>query len=107
MGLVTVELKEFNSASLSGTYQNFGSVLGNAALKLQLINASTVAAYVTDGTSVWYVPASTTITFDEVGPASDVGDAKYYAAKGAQLQIKQVTTAGTGTIIAHVVRKRT
>jgi len=106
MGLLTVELKEFNSASLTSEYQNFGSTLSGSAIKIQFLNTSTVDAYVTDGTSTFRIPSSTTVTFDEANPKTSKSDSNNYLASGAQLQIKQVTGAGSGTVIAHVITKR-
>lgn len=104
--VLKTELKEFDAASLTGSYQNFGAALSNAAIKIQFINASDVDVYVTDGTSVWRVAAEGTVTFDEQFMRNDHQGSRIHVADQGQLQIKQVTAAGTGSIWAHVVVER-
>lgn len=104
--ILTVELKEFDTASLTGSYQNFGSVTGGPVYKIQFINVSDVDCYVTEGASVWRVPASGTITLDETNAVNVRDSSRVFIDNGGQLQIKQVTGAGTGYIWAHLVRVR-
>lgn len=106
--LAKTVLYEFSSTALTGSFQNWGSVLADAALKVQFINSSNVSCYITDGVSNWQVPASATATLDEFNNPTNHGHAKVHIPKGAQLQIKQKTGAGTGTndIIGHIVMER-
>lgn len=106
--LLRVEKFKFNSASLSGSLQNFGTAIQDAAIKINFINASDVACIIQNinGTFVVELPATSTLTFDESYPKNDNNTGKYYLGKGEQLQIIQVTGTGTGNIIAHIVEKR-
>lgn len=106
--LITIVLKEFSSTALTGSYQNFGSVMASPGIKVQFYNNSTVDVYITDGTSVWHLPLKSSWFGDETFTDNSQEKPKFYLAKGAQLQIKQVTGVGTGTsdIIAHIVTDR-
>lgn len=106
--LLAVEKFKFDAASLTGTAQDFGTPIKKPALKLMFLNTSDVAAIVTveDADVTFEIPANGTVTFDEVFPRNHNVGAKYYMADGEQLQIEQVTAAGTGSIIAHIVEER-
>lgn len=106
--LLLTELKEFDATSLSGSFQNFGAVLSNPALKVQFFNTSDVDCYVTaDGTTNKFrLPANSALTLDENTVIARRKDGEYYLKKGVQLQVKQVTGAGaSGNIIAHLVTR--
>lgn len=101
-----IELKEFNTASLTGSYQTFGSVLANPATKIQIINTSNVDVYISkDNSTNWIRVPPGSITFDESTVRVNQADAAYYLAKGIQLYVKQVTAPGAGAIWAHVVTR--
>lgn len=106
--ILNTELKEFDATNLTGAYQNFGSTLSNPALKLQFINTSDVDAYISfDGsTDKFRIPAGAQFTFDEnTAPIPNKGQ-EYYASKGTQISVKQVSGAGSsGDIIAHIVTR--
>ncbi len=108
MSLLQIEKFKFDSASLTGTLQNLGTALANPGIKLQIINSSTVACIIQDANGFVNieVPSGGTTTFDEAYMANMNVGSKYFLAKGEQLQIKQVTAAGTGSIIVHVVEDR-
>jgi hypothetical protein len=108
MTLLKVEKFKFNSASLTGSLQNFGTTLDNTALKVSFTNNSSVGCIIqtSDSNFVVELEPSSTLTFDEVYMKNNKQDAKYYLPKGAQLQIIQVTGAGSGNIIAHIVEER-
>ena len=99
--LRTYEHKLFNSASLTASYQNFGAVLTDEAVAFTIHNLSDVAAYVSVGGAAddLYVPAGKEVSINAFEP----NKAKLCLAKGAQLKIKQVTAAGTGSIVANIV----
>ena len=104
--LMKVVLLEFDTASLSGSFQNFGAALTGPALKIQFYNTSTVQVYITDGTSNWRIPASGSFMLEESRQDDRVSAPKYVCANAAQLQVKQVTAAAAGAVIAHVVIER-
>jgi len=100
-----VELKVFAAASLTGSYQNFGSVLSGHCIVANFYNTSNVDCYVTrDGTNDnWYIPAGGNIPIDTRILGEGLDREKVLIKSGAQLQIKQVTAAGTGNIVVHLV----
>jgi len=97
------ELKEFDSSTLTANNQNFGSALEGVGIKVQFINPSDVDVYITDGSSNWRVFAGGTVTFDEQTQDDQQQGSRFHLSKGAQLQIRQVTGSGTGTVVAHIV----
>lgn len=103
-----VELKEFDATSLSGSYQNFGSTLSNPAVKIQFYNTSDVDCYISkDGTNdTFRIPANGALTFDENTVVANADSPEYYLAEGTQLEVKQVSGAGSdGDIIAHIITR--
>lgn len=106
--LLAVEKFKFDSASLTGTLQNFGTALANPGLKMSIMNDSTVACIIqnSNATVNIEVPSKGSVTLDEVYMKNNNVESKYYLAKGDQLEIVQVTAAGTGNIIAHIVEVR-
>lgn len=106
--VLQIQLLEFNATSLTGSYQDFGAVLTYPAIKIVLFNTSDVDAYISrDGTNNYMrIPAYGTLTLDESTLYFRGCDQEYYFPKGTQLEIKQVTGAGTtGAIIAHIVER--
>lgn len=106
--LLAIEKFKFDSSNLTGSAQDFGTEILNPGLKIGILNDSDVACIVTveNAPISIEVPSKATVTFDEVFPKNETVGSKYYMAKGEQLQIVQVTAAGTGNIIAHVVEER-
>jgi len=98
------ELKEFDTATLSGTFQNFGSVLGGAAHYAEFINTSTVDVYVTiDGTNnALRIPAGKSVPLPSYPQHNANNDSAFVLRKGIQLKVKQVTGAAAGALIAHI-----
>lgn len=102
--LVDCELKEFDVSGLSGTAQNFGSATSASVVKVQLINPSNVDVYVqVGGVSKYRVPAAGTMTLDELTERNADQGARYHWPKGTQFQVLQVTGAGVGTLIGHII----
>lgn len=107
--ILPVELKEFVASTLTGAYQNFGSVLSNPAIKVNIFNTSDVDVYMNyDGNvdQTFRIPSGGVLTLDESTLYFRGIDQEYYLPKGAQLTLKQVTAPGTsGNIIAHIVTR--
>lgn len=110
--VLPVELKEFNAASLNGTYQSFGSALSNPAIKIMIFNTSNVDAYISKDstTNMMRVPAFGAATLDESTLYFRGIDQEYYLPKGTQLTVKQHTVAGSSattsnSLIAHIVTR--
>lgn len=102
--LVDVELKEFDVSGLDGTYKSFGSATAGPVVKLQFINPSDVDVYVGVGAvSKYRVPSAGTITFDELTERNAENGQAAHWPKGTQFQVTQVTAAGTGTLIGHII----
>ena len=108
--ILPIELKEFDATTLSGTNQNFGSILLNPAIKINIFNTSNVDVYLNYTGTVnihLRIPAGGVLTLDESTLYFRGIDQEYYIPKGAQLQLKQVTApAATGNIIAHIVTRQ-
>lgn len=106
--LAGLELKEFDAASLTGSFQNFGAILANPGYYVVLSNESNVGVYITtDGTTnqIRLSPGQILpLTF--YSRHNTLTEGAYVLKKGTQLQIKQVTAAGVGAIIANVLTAR-
>lgn len=103
-----LELKEFNSASLTGSYQNFGSALSNPCYYAYFVNESDVDAYITrDGsTDQIRLPSSSQVPMTFFSWHNNYVKGSYLFSKGTQLQIKQVTASGTGAIFVNLLTTR-
>lgn len=101
---IDVELKEFDTASLTGTPQSFGSALGAPAVKMQFINPSDVDVYIAVlGVNKYRIAAGGTVTLDELTERNEQNGIAYHWPKGTQLQVVQESGAGTGDIWAHII----
>jgi len=91
----------FDSASLTGSFQNVGDAIAFPSLKVAIVNASNVAVLITDGSSKddFEISANSTLNVGEGEAGNDGQQVKYVFSGGTQLQIKQKTAAGTGNII--------
>ena len=102
------ELKEFNSATLTGAYQSFGAALAAPAVSVTFINMSNVDIYISiDGsTNHMRVPAYLFAPgILEIYPYSKhnhQNEDRCVFAAGTQLSVKQVTGSGAGYIIANI-----
>lgn len=102
MGLTGYEIKSFDATSLTGSYQNLGSVLSDEAVGYTIYNTSDVDVYISRdaSTNEIYLPASG--TFSASSGQSD--RSMFMLGKNVQLSVKQVTGAGaSGDIIANIV----
>lgn len=109
--ILPIELKEFVATSLNGTNQNFGSVLSNPAIKINIFNTGNTDVYVDYNGTIdlrMRVPAKGAITLDESTLYFRGVDQEYYLPRGAQLTVTQVTTPSSagGAIIAHIVTRQ-
>ena len=103
---MSFEYKTFDATSLTGSYQNLGSVATNPVRKLALWNTSDVDCIIsTDGTNdEFYLPAGGTLFIDEWRSNMRNANASYVLSDGTQLEVKQVTGAGaSGDIIAQLI----
>ena len=107
--ILNIELKEFQTNGLDGTYKVFGTALSNPAIKVNFFNTSAVDAYVSkDNATNWVrIPAGAALTLDESTLYFRGVDQEYYLPRGTQLRVKQQTAAGAaGTwLIAHVITR--
>jgi len=99
------ELKEFNSATLTGAYQNLGSALTRPCYACNIYNGSDVDVYIsTDGSTDDLRVASGESLSLAARAAWDIPrDGVILFKKATQLEIKQVTAAGTGTIVVNLL----
>lgn len=102
--LASFELKEFNAASLTASYQNFGTELSNSSYRIEIQNDSDVDVYVSlDGTNnTWRVVSGAILPIESFISANPLYNPFFVAKTGSQLSIKQVTASGTGNIIANI-----
>lgn len=102
------ELKEFNAASLTGSFQNLGTALLNPCYDAVLSNESDVGVYISiDGTTnIIRLSPGQILPLKNYSRHFDNTEAAYLFKKGTQLQIKQVTAAGTGAIIVNILTTR-
>lgn len=94
--------------TISGTPQDFGTPLSNPALKYQFLNTSDVDVYILEegGANKFRIPAGASITFDEATQPIPNKGAEYYGAVGVQLQVLQVSGAGSdGDLIGHIITR--
>jgi hypothetical protein len=103
-----LELKVFNAASLSGSFQNLGAVLANPCYQAVLSNESDVGVIITtDGsTSQIQLSPGQILPLSYYSRHNTLTEGAYVLKKGTQLQIKQVTAAGTGSIIVNILTTR-
>lgn len=109
MSLVSgYELKEFDTASLTGSYQNLGSALSNPAYYAVIVNDSDVDVYIsTDGsTDHFRIPSGATLPFSTYPRHNLKTLAACLFKNGTQLEIKQVTGTGTGYISINLLTMR-
>lgn len=99
------ELKEFDTASLTGSFQNLGTALGAAARYVHIWNTSTVDVYITNdnSTNILRIPAGKDVPLPSYPQHNTLNEASYVFKKGTQLKVKQVTAAAAGAIIVHVL----
>lgn len=99
------ELKEFDSASLTGSFQNFGSALSRPSFEVEIYNGSDVDAYIsTDGsTNEIRIASGERLPFRMANRYNAQTEGVIIFKEGTQLQIRQVTGAGTGTIFANIL----
>jgi hypothetical protein len=103
MGIYRRSLRTFDAASLTGSLQNVGAIIPFATQKITFINTSDVDVLIADGTNEdnFRIPAMGTLSIGEsLNNAAGV-QTKFVLRENTQLQIVQVTAAGTGTIIIH------
>lgn len=98
-------LRTFDAASLTANFQNVGAVVSFPVSKGALINNSDVDMLLTDGTDEddIRIPANGTVNIGEL--LSSYGQQKSTGIlfqANSQLQVKQVTAAGTGTLILNL-----
>lgn len=103
-----LELKEFNAASLTGSYQTFGAATSNPSYYAYFFNASDVDVYISrDGsTNDLRIPANSSLPLTYFSRHNTLTKGSSIFKKGTQLYVKQVTAAGTGTIIANIVTEQ-
>ena len=96
-------LRTFDTASLTGSYQDIGAVVPFVVTKAIFINDSDVHVLITDGSSQedLQIPDGQQVKIEEghnaTGTRRNTDDCVFL--KNTQLQIKQFTGAGTGYIV--------
>lgn len=100
-----LELKEFNAASLTGSYQNLGTAILNPAYSMVLSNESDVGVYISlnGSTNDIRLSAGQILPLTAYSKHNNLLQGSYICKSGVQLQIKQVTGAGTGVIIVNIL----
>lgn len=101
--------RSFDSTTLTGSYQDFGAVIASQTYGFVIYNDSDVSVQISfdDGsTDGPIIPAGGSFGDDRDNWDGRTEDSRYCLPKNAQVQIQQVTGAGTsGNIILNVKRK--
>lgn len=99
----------FDATSLTGSYQDVGSALTSPALGFVFYNTSDVDVRLSfdDGaTDGPVVPASGSFSSSPFSQDEHVHNGTHMLESGAQVQVKQVTGAGTsGNLIMNIARQ--
>lgn len=100
--------RSFDATSLTGSYQDVGAVLASAAYGFIIYNTSDVDVQISfdDGsTNGPIIPAGGTFGDDREPWDGRTEDGRFCLPEGAQIQVKQVTGAGSdGDIIVNIKR---
>lgn len=99
--------RSFDSASLTASYQDVGAVMGSPVYAFWIHNTSSVAVQISfnDGdTDGPIIAAGESFNDRRSNWDGRTADGRYCLPKGAQIQIKQVTAAGTGSIYVNIKR---
>ncbi len=99
--------RSFDSASLTASYQDVGAVMASPVLGYIIYNDSTVAVQISfnDGsTDGPIIPAGGSFSDNRYVQYNNYSNAYYVLPTGAQIQIKQVTAAGTGSVYVNIAR---
>lgn len=91
-------LRSFDTATLSGTYQNLGTSLAHPATMVKIVNTSSVAVIISiDGVNDYDIcPASSFFLYDITANTPSQGDDAIFVPEGTQYSVKG--TAGTGLV---------
>lgn len=100
--------RTFDATSLTGSYQDVGAVIGSAVLGFTAYNTSDVDMQISldNGASNGpIIPSSGTLNVSRFPQVPNINNGIYVIKEGAQIQVKQVTAAGTGgDLIINIVR---
>lgn len=100
--------RSFDSASLTASYQDVGAVMGSPVFGFVIYNNSDVAVQISfdDGdTDGPIIPPNSTFGDNRDNWDGRTENSRYCLPTNAQIQIKQVTAAGTGSIYINVKRR--
>jgi hypothetical protein len=101
--------RTFDATSLTGSYQDVGAVMASPVAGHAMYNTSDVDIQLSfdDGVNDGpIIPAGGTFTDNRYSQLHGSGQGSYVIASGAQIQVKQVTGAGTtGNLIVNIIRK--
>lgn len=101
--------RSFDMTGLTGTYQDVGAVMGSPVIGFVIYNTSNVDCQVSfdDGdTDGPIIPAGGTFDSSRFDQMMNLEDARYVIPSGAQIQVKQVTGAGSsGDLYINIVRE--
>lgn len=97
-------LRTFDAAAITGNFQDVGDPIPFPTMKVTFINTSGVDVLITDQSSEEdiRIPANGTMSIGEGRVKINYDNNSVVFDKNAQLQIKQVTGAGVGTIIIQL-----
>lgn len=100
--------RTFDMTGLSGSYQDVGVVMASAVVGFVMYNTSDVDCQLSfdDGTTdTIIIPAGGTFSSSRFSQITNQENITYLIAEGAQIQVKQITGAGTtGDLYINIVR---
>lgn len=98
-------LRTFDTSTLTGSFQDMGSSIPFPVSKAALINPSDVDVLITDMSTEEdiRVPANSTVNIGEgISSYGQMASTGIVFTANTQLQVKQVTGAGTGTLVFNL-----
>lgn len=99
-----LEIREFDTSTLSGSFQNVGAVLSNGAKFVYIFNTSTVDVYLTtdNSTNMIRIPASKDMPIIPFPFYGRQIESAFIFPNKTQLKAKQVTGAAAGALIVNL-----
>lgn len=98
------EVKEFDTGTLTGSFQSVGTPTLEAARFVQIFNTSSVSVYIgVGGNTIARLPAASSLFLPSYPRHNTLNEGAFVLPAKSQLQAKQVTAAGAGAIIVNII----
>lgn len=98
------EVREFDTSTLTGSFQSIGTPLSEAARFVQIFNTSSVSVYIgKSGATICRLPAQSSLFLPSYPRHNTLNEGAFVFPAKTQLQAKQVTGAAAGAIIVNII----